>query len=75
MLPQSNQAARQLTQRPQTARQDTLDAISQHLNRTGSRINRLSAAQQRVQDALTCPIPDQTVSRIDWIAKRLNSQQ
>ncbi len=74
MLPQSNQAARQLSQRPQTARQDTLSSIGQHLHQTGSRINRLSSAQQRVQQALTCPVPEGT-SRLDWIAKQLNQSQ
>jgi hypothetical protein len=74
MLPQSNQVARQLSQRPQTARQDTLNSIGNHLHQTGARINRLSSAQQRVQQALTCPVPEGK-SRLDWIASQLNKPQ
>lgn len=73
MQPQSNQAARLLSRQPHVARQDTLKSIGQHLHQTSARINRLSAAQQRVQEALSAPVPD-GVSRIDWIAKKLNGQ-
>jgi hypothetical protein len=46
-------------------------AISRHVRKLSSRINRMSASQQRVLNALKDEQP-QGVSRIDWISKKLN---
>ena len=74
MLPQSNPAAKKLmTTPPNTARQDTLSSISNHVSSLTSRINRLSAINQKVQAALATEAPE-GMSRLDWIARRLNEQ-
>ncbi|MBD3251041.1 hypothetical protein GF380_01015 [Candidatus Uhrbacteria bacterium] len=56
---------------PRTAHQDTLMAISRHVRGMTGKINRMSASQQRILAALKDE-PPQGVSRLDWIAKKLN---
>ncbi len=69
---QPNPAAKRLASAPaNSSRQDTLSSIANHVSSMTSRIHRLSAINQRVRTALTGEAPE-GVSRIDWIARRLN---
>ena len=71
---QSNPAAKKLASVPaDSSRQDTLSSIANHVSSMTSRIQRLSAINQHVLSALAGEAPE-GVSRIDWIARRLNEQ-
>lgn len=56
-----------------TARQDTVYAISHHLDMMTSRINRMTESQQRILRALQSQAPE-GVSRLEWLARQLNGQ-